>query len=135
VVSTADFTYPVASYNHDCIFFAMLSGYLAGFALNRNRSIRFIVSTGFAAGIAAGLSLLTKQTIGLGAAVAVPVVVAVIVCRLQTFRRALAWLAAFAGGAAIPIGALLVWLARLGSLKAFLVALFIKGPAAKAQNG
>jgi hypothetical protein len=135
VVSTADFTDPVASYNHDCIFFAMLSGYLAGFALNRNRSIRFIVWTGFAAGIAAGLSLLTKQTIGLGAAVAVPVVVAVIVWRLQTFRRAFAWLAAFAGGAAIPIGALLVWLARLGSLKAFLVALFIKGPAAKAQNG
>lgn len=135
VISTADFADPIASYNHDCIFLAMLSGYLAGFALNRNRSIRFIVWTGFAAGIAAALSLLTKQTVGLGVAVAVPVVVTVIVGRLQTVRRAITWLAAFAGGAAIPVGALLLWLARLDSLKTFLVAIFIKGPAAKSQNG
>jgi hypothetical protein len=93
------------------------------------------VWTGFAAGIAAGLSLLTKQTIGLGATVAVPVVVTAIVWRLQTLRRAITWLAAFACGAAIPVGALLLWLARLGSLKVFLVAIFVKGPAAKAQNG
>jgi hypothetical protein len=135
VISTADFTDPVASYNHDSIFFALISGYLASFVLNRNRSIRSIVWIGLAAGVAAGLSLLTKQTIGLGATVAVPVVVAAIVWRLQTFRRAITWLLAFAGGAAIPVGALLVWLARLGALKVFLVANFIKGPAAKAQNG
>jgi hypothetical protein len=135
VISTADFTDPVASYNHDCIFFALISGYLASFVLNRNRSIRSIVWIGLAAGVAAGLSLLTKQTIGLGATVAVPVVVAAIVWRLQTLRRAITWLLAFAGGAAIPVGALLVWLARLGALKVFLVANFIKGPAAKTQNG
>ena len=135
VISTADFADPIASYNHDCIFFAMLSGYLAGFALNRNRSIRSIVWTGFATGIAAGLSLLTKQTIGLGAVVAVPIVVAAILWRLQTLHRATTWLVAFTGGAAIPIGALLAWLADLGVLKTFLVAIFIKGPAAKAQNG
>lgn len=135
VISTADFADPIASYNHDCIFFAMLSGYLASFALNRNRSIRYLVWTGLAAGIAAGLSLLTKQTIGLGAVVAVPIVVAVIMWRLQTFHRAITWLVAFAGGAAMPVGALLAWLASLGVLKTFLVAIFIKGPAAKAQNG
>jgi hypothetical protein len=135
VISTADFADPIASYNHDCIFFAMLSGYLAGFALNRNHSIRYLVWTGLPAGTAAGLSLLTKQTIGLGAAVAVPIVVAAIMWRLQTFRRAITWLPAFMGGAAIPVGALLAWLASLGVLKTFLVAIFIKGPAAKAQNG
>src|SRR6201999_1663687 len=89
----------------------------------------------FAAGMAAGFSLLTKQTIGLGAVVAVPVVVAIIVWRMQTFRRALTWLLAFAGGSAIPVGALLLWLASLGALQKFLIAIFIKGPAAKAQNG
>jgi hypothetical protein len=135
VISTADFADSIASYNHDSIFFAMVSGYFAGFVLNRNRSSRFIVWTGFAAGIAAVLSLLTKQTIGLGAIVAVPVVVTAIIWRLQTLRRAITWLAAFACGAAIPVGALLLWLARLGSLKVFLVAIFVKGPAAKAQNG
>src|SRR5882724_7262615 len=129
VISTADFADSIASYNHDSIFFAMVSGYFAGCVLNRNRSSRFIVWTGFAAGIAAGLSLLTKQTIGLGATVAVPVVVTAIVWRLQTLRRAITWLAAFACGAAIPVGALLLWLARLGSLKVFLVAIFVKGPA------
>jgi hypothetical protein len=135
VISTADFADPIASYNHDAMVFAMLSGYLAGFVLNRNRSNRSIVWIGLAAGIAAGLSLLTKQTIGLGAVVAVPVVVAAIVSRLQTFRRTILWLMAFAGGVAIPVGALLIWLASLGSLKVFLIAIFIKGPAAKAQNG
>jgi hypothetical protein len=135
VVSTADFADSIASYNHDSLFFAMLSGYVAGFVLNRDRSIRSIAWMGLAAGFAAGLSLLTKQTIGLGAVVAVPVVVAAIVWRMQTFRRAVTWLVTFAAGAAIPVGALLVWLARLGVLKVFLVAIFIKGPAAKAQNG
>ena len=135
VVSTADFADPIASYNHDCIFLAMLSGYLAGFALNRSRSTHSLAWTGLAAGVAAGFSLLTKQTIGLGAVVVVPIVVTAIVWRLQTFRRAITWLLAFAGGAAIPVGALLAWLASLGVLKTFLVAIFIKGPAAKAQNG
>jgi hypothetical protein len=135
VISTADFVDPVASYNHDCIFLAMISGFLAGFALKRKGSTRFLVWTGFAAGIAAGLSLLTKQTIGLGATVAVPVVVAVIVLRLHNLRRAITWLGAFAAGAAVPIGALFLWLMRIGSLKNFLMAIFIKGPAAKTQNG
>ena len=135
VISTADYADSIASYNHDSLFFAMLSGYLAGFVLNRSRSMRSIVWMGLLAGVAGGLSFLTKQTIGLGATVAVPVLVTAIVWRLQTLRRAITWLAAFACGAAIPVGALLLWLARLGSLKSFLVAIFIKGPAAKAQNG
>ena len=135
VISSADFADPIASYNHDSIFFAMLSGYLASFAVNRNRPTRSLVWTSFAAGIAAGLSLLTKQTIGLGAVVAVPLVVAAILWRSQSFRRAISWLVAFAGGAAVPVGALLLWLASLGALKVFLIAIFIKGPAAKAQNG
>ena len=135
VISTADFADPIASYNHDCIFFAIVSGYLASFILDRYRSVRSILCLSLAAGLAAGLSLLTKQTVGLGAVVAVPVVVATIVWRLQTFRRALVWLIGFGIGAAMPVVALLIWIATLGSLKAFLVAIFVKGPAAKAQNG
>ncbi len=38
-------------------------------------------------------------------------------------------------GRALPVVALLIWIASLGSLKKFLVAIFIKGPAAKAQHG
>lgn len=135
VISTADSADSIASYNHDCMFFAIVSGYLASFVLNRNRSTRSLIWISLAAGVAAGLSFLTKQTIGLGAVVAVPIVVAGIVWRMQTFRRAITWLVAFVAGAAIPLGALLIWLARLGSLKMFLVAIFIKGPAAKAQHG
>jgi hypothetical protein len=135
VISTTDLADPIASYNHDAIFFAMISGYLAGFVLNRNRSTRSILWIGVAAGIAAALSFLTKQTIGLGATVAVPLVVAALVWRMQTFHRAITWLVAFIVGVVIPVGALFIWLARLGSLKVFLVAIFIKGPAAKSQHG
>ena len=42
VVSTADFADPIASYNHDCVFLAMLSGYLAGFALTLGVSTNFV---------------------------------------------------------------------------------------------
>jgi hypothetical protein len=135
VISTADVTDTIASYNHDSLFYAMFSGYFASFVLDRGRSVRFLAGMGVAAGFAAALSLLTKQTIGLGATVAVPLVVAAILWRLQSLRRAMIWLASFAGGAAIPIGSLLGWLASLGALKRFLEAIFIKGPAAKAQNG
>jgi hypothetical protein len=135
VISTTDLADSIASYNHDSLFFAMISGYLAGFVFNRNRSTRSVIWIGVAAGIAAGLSLLTKQTIGLGATVAVPLVVAAIVWRMQTFRRAVTWLIAFIVGAAMPVGALLIWLAKLGVLKTFLVAIFIRGPAAKSQHG
>lgn len=135
VISAADNADPIASYNHDCILFAILSGYLAGFALEQVRPARFTVWMAIAAGVAAGLSLLTKQTIGLGAVVAVPLVVAAVLWRRQTLRQALLWLLSFALGAAIPIGALLAWLARLHLLRKFLVQVFVKGPSAKAQNG
>jgi hypothetical protein len=135
VISAGDNADPIASYNHDCMLFAILSGYLAGFLLERVRSTRFTVWMAIAAGAAAGFSLLTKQTIGLGAVVAVPLVVAAILWRRQSLRRALLWLFPFALGAAVPIGALLAWLARLHLLRKFLVQVFVKGPSAKAQNG
>jgi hypothetical protein len=135
VLSAGDLADPIASYNHDSIFYAILSGYLASFLLERVRSNRFTVWMAIASGAAAGLSLLVKQTIGLGAVVAVPLVVAAMLWRGQSLRGALLWLAGFAAGAAVPIGALLAWLARLGVLRTFLVQVFVKGPAAKAQNG
>lgn len=135
VISSADFADPIASYNHDTVFLAIVSGYLASFVLEQYRSVRSIVWLSLASGLAAGLCLLTKQTIGLGAVVAVPVVVAAVVWRMETLRRAITWLISFGVGAAIPVAAFLIWIASLGSLKTFLVAIFIKGPAAKAQNG
>lgn len=135
VLSAGDMADPIASYNHDSILFAILSGYLASFLVERVRPGRFTVGMAVASGVAAGLSLLVKQTIGMGAVVAVPVVVAAMLWRRQGLRQALLWLVAFAAGAAVPIGALLVWLERLGVLKTFLVQVFVKGPAAKAQNG
>ncbi len=135
VISAGDGSDPIASYNHDCMLFAILSGYLAGFVLERIRSNRFTVWIAIASGAAAGFSLLTKQTIGLGAVVAVPLVVAAILWRRQGLRRTFLWLFPFGLGVAVPVGALLVWLARLHVLRTFLFQDFIQGPAAKAQNG
>jgi len=135
VLSAGDVTDPIASYNHDSLLFAILSGYLASFLLERVRPARFTIWMAIASGLAAGFSLLTKQTIGLGAVVAVPLVVAAIIWRRQTLRQALLTLVSFGIGAAVPIGALLAWLASLHVLRTFLIQIFVKGPAAKAQNG
>ncbi len=135
VLSAADLADPIASYNHDSMFFAILSGYLASFLLESVRSNKFTIWMAVASGAAAGLSLLVKQTVGLGAVVAVPVVVAAILWSRQSVRQALLWLFPFGVGAAVPVGALMAWLASLGVLKIFLVQVFVKGPAAKAQGG
>ena len=95
---------------------AILSGYLASFLLEWVRPIRFTVWMAIASGVAAGLSLMVKQTIGLGAVAAVPVVVAAMLWRRQSLRQALLWLASFAAGAAAPIGALPVSYTHLSAV-------------------
>jgi hypothetical protein len=134
IISAGDRTDPIASYNHDAIFYAMLSGFSASFILSsRQRLPRFIFAAG-CSGMFAALSLITKQTVGLGVLFSTYVVVAVLVFKIDGLKRAAAWCGVYALGAVVPLTGLVFYLIRLNALHDFLQMLFVKGPAAKASH-
>ncbi|HTW48342.1 MAG TPA: hypothetical protein VMD92_10345 [Acidobacteriaceae bacterium] len=133
IVSAGDRTDPLASYNHDAILFAMLCGFAAGLSLERP-SLRNMIVLAFASGFAAGLSALTKQTVGLGTAVAIAVIGTAACLRLLGLRRSSAWLAFYLTGISVPILAVAAFLAHLGVLSAALHMMFVSGPHAKATT-
>lgn len=134
VVSAGDLSDPLASYNHDAILFAMLCGFAASLSLEAVRP-RFCVLLAGAAGIAVGLSSLTKQTIGLGTAVAVLVIGGFACARIFGIRRSTVWAVAYVVGFAVPVLAVASYLAHLGVLTACLRMMFVTGPGAKASSG
>ena len=135
ILSAGDLTDPIASYNHDCIFLAMLSGFAASQALEGERGVLRLLGFSAVSGFFASLSLLTKQTIGLGEMFAIPFIVTLLLAKMDSFRRALEWLVFYLAGAVVPLAVLLLSLRHYGALQAFFQMLFVAGPAAKATHG
>jgi len=133
IVSTGDVTDPLASYNHDAILFAMLCGFAASVSLESRRCRNELVFA-LCAGTSAGLSALTKQTVGLGTAVAVVVIAGAACAKIHGFRRFAGWLAAYGMGFAAPVLIVAGYLAHLGVLHSCLQMLFVTGPQAKAAR-
>jgi hypothetical protein len=133
ILSAGDHTDPLASYNHDAILLAMLCGFFATLALEKHRAHSF-AALSVCAGIMAGLSSLTKQTVGLGVAIGVMVIGALACWHVWGRRRSLFWLAAFGLGFSIPVVALGLYLKHVGLLAACLQMLFVSGPQAKASH-
>ena len=133
ILSAADHTDPLASYNHDAILFAMLCGFAAVLALEAKRSRRFLLLA-VASGVAAGLSSLTKQTAGLGTTIAVLVIGGLACAGRYGPKRTAGWLSGYVAGFAFPVLLLGAYLHHLGVLHACLRMLFISGPRAKASH-
>jgi hypothetical protein len=134
ILSAGDLTDPVASYNHDCILLVMLSGLTASAVLSQGQGkVRFCAFSALS-GAFAGLSLLTKQTIGLGEVSAILVVVSILLVKLDVTSRVLVWCGMFLGGCAIPLAGLVMYLHHLGAFTPFFQMLFVLGPAAKAGH-
>jgi hypothetical protein len=131
ILSSGDRTDPIASYNHDAIFLGMLSGLAASYALDRTVRPRAFLLWSILSGIFAALCMATKQTIGLGAMVAVPIAVAILLVNAGSRRQAAHWIAGFAAGCAAPLALLAAWMHRRHILMDFLTMAFLKGPAAK----
>jgi hypothetical protein len=86
------------------------------------------------AGICAALSLGTKQSLGAGATVGIPILAAIYIWHKDGSRRAWTFLAGFAAGWSLIAGSVLLWLAKSGAVRDFLVDVFKKGPSAKAAH-
>ena len=133
IVSAGDRTDPVASYNHDAILWVMLSGLLGSVLLQGRWNGWKSWGLAMLSGCCAGLGALTKQTVGIGGALAVLVAVAVL--RWATGERdAMRWVAGFASGCTVPLAVVAGVLARWHLLGAFCQMLFVRGPAAKAAH-
>jgi len=134
IVSAGDRTDPIASYNYDAIFYAMLSGLAASFVLRGDgRRWRWVLLA-MLSGCFGALSILTKQTVGLGSACMVAAVMAVLLMRMEGIGKALRWMSAFGAGCLLPLAAVALALMRMKLLGPFLEMLFVKGPAAKAAH-
>jgi hypothetical protein len=134
ILSACDRTDPIASYNHDCILLAMLSGLAASVVLSQWQGrARFCVFSALS-GLFASASLLTKQTVGLGEVLAILTIVAILLFKLDGTSRALMWCGMFLAGCALPVAGLLMYLQHLGAFHLFFQMLFVSGPAAKAGH-
>ena len=131
ILSAGDRTDPLASYNHDAIFFAVLAGLLASLALSGSRGRLNWSALG--SGSVAGLCLLTKQTVGIGVVVCLWFVPAVLL-RGSGRHRSPAWQLLFLVGCGLPLCTAVLLLHRFGILESALRMLFIQGPAAKAGH-
>ncbi|MDQ6676005.1 MAG: hypothetical protein M3Z09_01770 [Acidobacteriota bacterium] len=134
IVSASDVADPISSYNHDAVFWAVASGFVGSFALDRLRSLPAFIGFSLGCGFLAGLSFATKQTVGLGATTGIPFIAAACIWQFAGVRRSAIFLAAFTGGWCLSAGALLLWLSYLGVLSSFINQAFVKGPAAKASH-
>jgi hypothetical protein len=134
VLSADDYADPVSSYNHFTILLAVAAGFAASYALDEDRTKRALVVIGCLAGILSLLCLATKQTIGLGVTLAIPVTLSLCLTKLEGVQKAIRFLAGFAAGWLVAAGTLLGWMAHTGILRAFLTQTFVTGPAAKASH-
>lgn len=135
VASACDIADPISSYNHETIMWAIASGFAASFALDPDQTaIRRTTICAVVSGFLAGLSFATKQTMGLGATLFIPVVVSLCLLRMTGIRKAASFLWLFVAGWAAAAGALLLWLSGLGVVHEFLTDIFLKGPAAKGAS-
>ncbi|MCM2268890.1 MAG: hypothetical protein NDJ75_02190 [Thermoanaerobaculia bacterium] len=127
-VAMADDTEILDLYNPHAALAAVLSGLAATRALAGEHRR----AAGWLAGAAAGIAFWLKQTVGLGATVAVPLALGLLAVRDADRRRALGVLTArFAGGwlaVALLIGG---WLAWHGAFTAFLQQVFLDAAGSK----
>lgn len=134
IASAGDPSNGIVTYGFEAAGFFLLSGFLCLLGSERGRSTRALVVYSAFAGICAALSLGTKQSLGAGATVGIPILATIYIRYKDGPRRAWTFLAAFAGGWILIAGAVLLWLAKSGVVGAFLVDVFKKAPSAKASH-
>ena len=131
-LASGDDTEILDLYNHHALLAALVAGWAASAALDVSRGRRSERLLWLLSGFAAGISIWTKQTIGLGATLAIPAVLALLALGDRGLRARLASrLLLFAAGWALPAAVLGGWLASAGALEAFVQQVFLAAAASK----
>ncbi len=131
-LASGDDTEILDLYNHHALLGAMVAGWAASAALDSEGDRRRESALWLLSGLAAGVSIWTKQTIGLGATLAIPAALALLAVRDRAARRCLAGrLGRFAVGWALPAAAIGGWLAAAGAFGAFAQQVYFGAAASK----
>lgn len=117
--------------NFDTIFWAVSAGFTISYALKTKRSLRAFSLLSLAAGVLCGMSLLTKQTVGIGISFFLPVITLFSLIRLNEFQKAKCFPLFFGLGWIFVIAAGVAWLWCNGALDVFINENFVSGPRAK----
>ena len=128
VVFSASPADPVAGYNHDSTFWAVLAGFSASITLRRYPAVPWFPT--MLGGLFAALSFLTKQTTGAGATAAIAIVLLLTAVR-SNWQAGVRRVALYVAGWMIPCGLTAVWLASTGAWAQFVDQVFVSGPSSK----
>ncbi len=134
IVSAGDPSNSLSSYGFEAIFFFLLSGWAMMRSAELRASAKAFALWAAAAGLFAATSFGTKQTLGVGATVGLPLLALLYIGHIAGRRKVIVFLAAFAVGWCVGAGAVLLWLASIGAIPEFLQDVFRKGPSAKASH-
>jgi len=134
VTGSSEAADPIDVYTQEALLFSACSIFLVISSCKQNIAARQSILLAVLAGVAAGLSLFTKQTIGFGCAVSAPVAASLCLWRLDGLSQAKRFALSYLTGLVLCIGAFAGGLAMYGILTDFFVQAFIKGPAAKAGH-
>jgi hypothetical protein len=128
VVFSASPADPVAGYNHDSTFWAVLAGFCASITLGRYPTIPWLPT--MLSGVFAALSFLTKQTTGAGATAAIAIVLFLTAVRTD-WQAGVRRIALYIAGWIVPCGLTAVWLMSTGAWAQFVDQVFVSGPSSK----
>ncbi|MFN8657920.1 MAG: hypothetical protein U0105_16390 [Candidatus Obscuribacterales bacterium] len=134
VLSSSEAHEPIDSYQHTTALMAIVSALAASYSLDKERSTRALWLLALLSGASAGLCLITKQSLGVGASVTIPAFMACCFFRSQRAARALSFFGGFTLGWLLSAGLFAAVLIKLSLLQAYFEQVYIRAPAAKASS-
>ena len=123
VLFASDVADSIESYHHSAVMWAVAAGLCSSFCLGPGSGLRQNLAA-FASGMFCAFSLLTKQTVGAGVLLAIPMVLGLYHWKSSEKRRAVSIVLSLFCGALIPVLVFFGWLWRTGSFAPFVHTVF-----------
>ncbi len=127
VLGSLDYADTLDVYSQDAMLFSIASALSASYALDKQRSVRATALCAVLSGAFALLCLITKQTVGLGNLVVIPIVVSACLYRLSGVKKARNFLIGYVGAGIVGTSSCALWAAKTGILSDGLAQMFVKG--------
>jgi hypothetical protein len=134
IAGSGSFTDPLDAFHQRSELYAIAAGCALGYALEAKDKMFLLLSA--TSGFFVALCLCTKQSVGGLAALITPTVAGLSILngKPKDLRRLSVFFGCYSVAFVLIVGALLLWLAKLGVLQSFFYQVFVQGPSAKASH-